>query len=62
MSAEHPTPWRIEGQTIRDANGYVVVSAINPCNMATRREIVAAVNALLSSACPPTQGDLCHED
>ena len=44
MSAEHPTPWRIEGQTIRDANGYVVVSAINPCNMSTRRLIVEAVN------------------
>ena len=44
MSAEHPTPWHIEGQTIRDANGYVVVSAINPCNMSTRRLIVEAVN------------------
>lgn len=44
MSAEHPTPWRIEGQTIRDRDGYVVVSAINPCNMSTRRLIVEAVN------------------
>ena len=45
MSAEHPTPWRIEGQTIRDRDGYVVVSAINPCNMSTRRQIVDAVNS-----------------
>ena len=45
MSTEHPTPWRIEGQTIRDADGHLVISGINPCNMATRREIVAAVNA-----------------
>lgn len=50
MSAEHPTPWHIEGQTIRDANGYVVVSALNPCDMATRREIVAAVNEMRSAA------------
>lgn len=44
MSAKHPTPWRIQGYAIRDANGYVVVSALNPCDMATRREIVEAVN------------------
>ena len=43
MSA-HPTPWRIEGDTIRDAAGGVVVSAINPCGMSTRRLIVDAVN------------------
>jgi len=43
-SRENPGPWHIEGQTIRDANGYVVVSAINPCGMATRRRIVRAVN------------------
>ena len=40
----HPTPWRIEGDTIRDAAGGVVVSALNPCNMSTRRKIVDAVN------------------
>ena len=45
MSAEHPTPWHIVGQTIRDAQGYVVVSALNPCGMETRRQIVAAVNS-----------------
>ncbi len=43
MSA-HPTPWRIEGETIRDRDGGVVVSAINPCGMSTRRLIVDAVN------------------
>lgn len=43
MSA-NPTPWRIEGDTIRDASGGVVVSALNPCNMSTRRLIVDAVN------------------
>lgn len=42
----HPTPWYIEGQAIRDANGCVIVSAINPCDMATRRRIVDAVNEL----------------
>ncbi len=40
----HPTPWRIEGDTIRDAAGGVVVSALNPCTMSTRRKIVDAVN------------------
>ena len=50
-TAEHPTPWRLEGETIRDANGDVVISALNPCGMATRLLIVKAVNALLSSAC-----------
>jgi len=44
MSAEHPTPWHLQGYTIRDAEGGVVVSAIAPCNMATRRQIVDAVN------------------
>ena len=43
--AEHsPTPWRLTGQTIRDAEGGVVMSAINPADMETRRLIVAAVN------------------
>ena len=40
----HPTPWRIEGDTIRDAAGGVVVSALNTCTMSTRRKIVDAVN------------------
>ena len=44
MSAEHPTPWHIEGQTIRDRDGHVVVSAVNPCNVSTRQQIVDAVN------------------
>ena len=46
MSAEaSPRPWRVEdSDTIRDAEGCVVVSALNPCNRATRRLIVAAVN------------------
>ena len=39
-----PTPWRIDGQTIRDADGVVVMSALNPASMATRRLIVEAVN------------------
>ena len=43
--ASNPTPWHIEGQTILDADGNVVVSAINPCDMNTRRLIVHAVNA-----------------
>ena len=43
MSA-NPTPWHIEGETIRDRDGGVVVSAINPCGMSTRRMIVDAVN------------------
>ena len=43
--AENPTPWHLVGQTIRDAAGYVVVSALNPCGMATRQLIVDAVNS-----------------
>ena len=39
-----PRPWRIEGQAIRDREGGVVVSALNPASMATRRLIVEAVN------------------
>ena len=30
--------------TVRDADGRVVVSAINPCTLKERREIVRAVN------------------
>ena len=45
MSIAHPTPWALVGQAIRDANDGVVVSAINPCGMETRKMIVAAVNA-----------------
>ncbi len=40
-------PVHLEGQTIRDAYGRVVVSAINPCNMAERRMIVKALNNLI---------------
>lgn len=46
MRRANPTPWEFVGQTIRDANGDVVVSAINPCDMETRKMIVKAVNAL----------------
>lgn len=46
MSKAHPTPWELVGHTIRDANGGVVVSAINPCGMGTRKMIVAAANVL----------------
>ena len=41
-----PRPWRIEGEAIRDREGGVVVSAINPASMATRRLIVEAVNGI----------------
>lgn len=44
MTEHSPTPWRIDGQTIRDAEGGVVMSALNPASMATRRLIVEAVN------------------
>jgi hypothetical protein len=45
MSAEASLrPWRVEGNTIWDAEGGVVVSALNPCDRATRRLIVDAVN------------------
>lgn len=40
-----PLPWRIDGQCIRDADGLVVVGAINPCGMAARLRIVEAVNS-----------------
>lgn len=46
MSKANPRPWRLDGVTIRDAFGGVVMSAINPANMDTRRLIVRAVNAL----------------
>lgn len=39
-----PRPWKLAGNTIWDADGGVVVSALNPCDRATRRLIVAAVN------------------
>ena len=40
-----PRPWRLDdSDTIRDANGCVVVSALNPCGRKTRRLIVEAVN------------------
>lgn len=45
MSDASPRPWRLAGQTIRDAEGVVVMSAINPADMETRRLIVDAVNA-----------------
>lgn len=44
-STASPRPWKLAGDTIRDAKDGVVVSAINPCDRATRRLIVDAVNA-----------------
>ena len=41
-----PRPWRLDGATIRDAEGGVVVSALNPAGMGARRLIVKAVNGL----------------
>lgn len=38
-------PLYLDGATVRDASGRVVISALNPCTMEERREIVAAVNA-----------------
>ena len=38
-------PLEIVGAAVRDAEGRVIISALNPCNMQERRQIVAAVNA-----------------
>lgn len=38
-------PLHIDGATVRDAEGRVIISALNPCNMTERRQIVRAVNA-----------------
>lgn len=38
-------PTRLEGHTIFDADGRVIVSALNPCTDAERRQIVEALNA-----------------
>lgn len=38
-------PLKLDGQTIRDANGIVIVSALNPATVDERMEIVKAVNA-----------------
>lgn len=43
-------PLTIEGHTIRDAQGRVIVSALNPCNGEERRQIVEAVNATMRRA------------
>ena len=43
-------PLRLDGNTIRDAEGRVIVSAINPCTPDERRQIVEAVNAQLTEA------------
>ena len=42
-------PLYLDGATVRDATGRVVISAPNPCTTEERREIVAAVNATI---CP----------
>lgn len=39
-----PRPWSIVGEAIRDRNGDVVMSALNPANMETRKLIVLSVN------------------
>ena len=39
-----PRPWRIDGQAIRDREGGVVMSALNPASMETRKLIVLSVN------------------
>ena len=36
----NPRPWWLDGQTVRDANGAVVVSAFNPCDMAALADIL----------------------
>ena len=38
-------PLEIVGAAVRDADGRVIISALNPCNMTERRQIVKAVNA-----------------
>ena len=42
----NPPPWKLDGDTIRDVNGNVVISSINPCNTAVRKMIVESVNAM----------------
>lgn len=42
----NPPPWKLDGDTIRDVNGDVVISSINPCNTAVRKMIVESVNTL----------------
>lgn len=58
MRLVNPTPWELIGQTILDANGDVVVSAINPCDMETRKMIVAAVNT--RKVRKPANSKLCE--
>lgn len=40
---------RLDGHTIRDADGRVIVSAINPISLYERRQIVKGVNALMAN-------------
>ena len=47
-----PRPWRIVGKAIRDRNGDVVMSALNPANMETRKLIVDAVNGKTEADAP----------
>ena len=37
-------PLYMDGVTVRDAEGRVIISALNPCTVAERRQIVKAVN------------------
>ena len=41
-------PLRLDGHTIRDADGRVIVSAINTISLYERRQIVKGVNALMA--------------
>lgn len=43
-------PLKLEGHTIWDAEGRVIVSAINPCNDKERQQIVDAVNATMKES------------
>ena len=38
-------PLEIVGAAVRDAEDRVIISALNPCDMQERRQIVKAVNA-----------------
>lgn len=38
-------PLVLEGHVVRDAEGRVIISALNPCTDAERRQIARAVNA-----------------
>ena len=44
-------PLQIDGaSTVRDDNGRVIISAMNPCTVEERRQIVRAINGSLGKA------------